>query len=324
MLNSSSYRVSIVYNKYCLTHRRRQERICKLRVLRMRIQVEEEEKSNIVCDPNARFRTIDGTCNNLRNPPWGAAFTPFTVIIPADFGDCISSLRLARSGNPLPNTRNISLRVHGRDTGSNPDSPILSYLAMNWGQFMDHDLSLAEAQGINCEEEEKNPECINIYIPEDDVAFRSRDIKFIELERDAPSKPASNCELSVRQVDNTITAPIDASNVYGSDDEIANSIRAPGGLMKTMKHPMGCPLKDLLPPQPPGEFCPSKDPNRPCLESGDERNNENQGESSQKLTQTLKIHSCKIKNDIILLAVPAKDWYIFGRMGSLRLPRNGS
>ena len=232
----------------------------------MGIQVEEEEVRNIKCDPNARFRTIDGTCNNLRNPLWGAAGTEFIRLVQPDFGDCISSLRLASSGNPLPNARNVSLLVHGRDSGSNrPDSPLLSYLAMNWGQFMDHDLSLAEAQGINCEEEEENVECINIHIPEGDEAFESRDIEFIELERDAPIDPASNCGLHVREVGNTITAYIDASNVYGSEDELANSIRAPGGLMKTMKHPMGCPLKDLLPPQPPEIFCPSKDPNSPLL-----------------------------------------------------------
>ena len=262
----------------------------------MGIQVEEGEVRNITCDPNARFRTIDGTCNNLRNPLWGAADTEFLRLLPSDYGDCISSLRAARSGNPLPNARNVSLLVHGRDSGSNrADSPLLSYLAMNWGQFMDHDLSLAEAQGIDCEEEEENPECINIHIPEGDEAFRSRYIDFIELERDAPSNPSSNCQLQVREHPNTITAYIDASNVYGSDDELAISIRAPGGLMKTMKHPMGCPLKDLLPPQPPEIFCPSKDPNRQCFLSGDERNNENQGESNQKQTQTLNIHSCKSK-----------------------------
>ena len=261
----------------------------------MGIQVEEEEEPNIECDPHAKFRTIDGTCNNLRNPLWGAAGTPFRRIVAPDFGDCISSLRLARSGNPMPNARTVSLTVHGRDSGSNPDSSILSYLAMNWGQFMDHDMTLAEAQGLDCEGlHNKNPECINIEIQPGDVAFESKDVTYIEVERDAPSKPASNCELTTREVDNTITSHIDASNVYGSDEELAQSLRAPGGLMKTMKHPKGCPFKNLLPAQSPHIFCPSKDPNRPCFQSGDERNNENPGESNQKQAQTLNIHSCKL------------------------------
>lgn len=39
------------------------------------------------CDPTARFRTIDATCNNLENPDWGATFTAFRRVAPPDYGD---------------------------------------------------------------------------------------------------------------------------------------------------------------------------------------------------------------------------------------------
>ena len=32
-----------------------------------------------------RFRSIDGTCNNLANPLWGASLTAFRRIKPAEY-----------------------------------------------------------------------------------------------------------------------------------------------------------------------------------------------------------------------------------------------
>jgi len=39
------------------------------------------------CDPSAKFRTIDGGCNNLIFPTWGQAHTANTRIIQADYSD---------------------------------------------------------------------------------------------------------------------------------------------------------------------------------------------------------------------------------------------
>lgn len=73
----------------------------------------------------------------------------------ADYGDGISTLRKSRSGNELPNTRKVSLVVHGNNADrSNPNSRILTHLTVNFGQFMDHDITLAEGQGLNCEPHE--------------------------------------------------------------------------------------------------------------------------------------------------------------------------
>ena len=34
------------------------------------------------CDSSAQFRTINGNCNNLKRPYWGAMSTPFSREIP--------------------------------------------------------------------------------------------------------------------------------------------------------------------------------------------------------------------------------------------------
>ena len=172
----------------------------------------------------------------------------------------------------------MSRFVHGSNANrTNPDSLTLSHLAMSWCQLVDHDVTLAEAQGLNCKTENHNPECINLNISSDDITFRSREVDFIELERDAPHKPAAKCKLIPREQSNSITAFLDASTVYGSSGEEEKSLRAPGGLMRVMKHPDGCRLGNLLPAAHDDVPCVSKDPNRPCFLAGDERVNENQG-----------------------------------------------
>lgn len=235
------------------------------------------------CDESAEFRSIDGTCNNLHSPFFGATNTEFARLLVPDYGDGVSTLRLAENGDPLPNARDVSRLVHGSNQdGQNPNSLTLSVLFMNVGQFLDHDISLAEAQGVDCEppESEENEECINIEIPHGDETFLSRDITFIEVEREAFLQPKTYCDLVPREQINIITTYLDASNVYGSSVDVANSVRDAGGLLKVTKHPQDCTLQDLLPPIEGNEGCITVDPFRPCMLSGDIRNNENQGLNS--------------------------------------------
>ena len=41
-------------------------------------------KKEIKCDHSSRFRTIEGSCNNLDNPYWGAFGVPFVREIEVD------------------------------------------------------------------------------------------------------------------------------------------------------------------------------------------------------------------------------------------------
>ena len=43
-------------------------------------------RNNDDCNPE-RFRSIDGSCNNLENSHWGAAMSPFRRLIPPQFAD---------------------------------------------------------------------------------------------------------------------------------------------------------------------------------------------------------------------------------------------
>lgn len=63
------------------------------------------------CDPNYPYRTIDGSCNNLRNPSWGQSMTQFNRLLPPEYSDGISEFRVSVNGQPLPPPRIISLEV---------------------------------------------------------------------------------------------------------------------------------------------------------------------------------------------------------------------
>lgn len=43
-------------------------------------------KNNIKCQ-KSRYRTINGTCNNLRNPTWGVTTNTYRRILPSKYGD---------------------------------------------------------------------------------------------------------------------------------------------------------------------------------------------------------------------------------------------
>jgi hypothetical protein len=135
-----------------------------------------------------------------------------------DYGDGISSM----AGATRPSTRVISNTVSAQ-TGSTPNSKGATDFLWQWGQFLDHDIDLTQTGGT----------AANIPVPANDTHFSSP----ILFNRSVGSG-------SPLQQTNSITAFIDASNVYGSDMTTANALRAfSGGRIKTTSTAQG----DLLP-----------------------------------------------------------------------------
>ena len=64
----------------------------------------------ITCNSTYKYRSYDGTCNNLVNPLIGAANVPYVRLLPPAYQDGVNSPRsLAVSGRLLPNPRSLSL-----------------------------------------------------------------------------------------------------------------------------------------------------------------------------------------------------------------------
>jgi hypothetical protein len=68
--------------------------------------------TNLICDPNNKYQSYDGSCNNLQNPSYGMSNLPFKRFLPLAYGDGFNSPRmLGVSGKPLPNVRLLSLAI---------------------------------------------------------------------------------------------------------------------------------------------------------------------------------------------------------------------
>ena len=176
------------------------------------------------------FRTFNGVSNNLQQPRYGSIFVSLIRMSPAAYGPDNS---LARQNAASP--RAIS-NVACHQPWAEFDARKLSDMVWQWGQFMDHDLDLTESQSP--------AEAAPIQVPIGDPIFDplSGGSTTISFNR---SLHAKTFRRAVRQQLNEITAWVDASNVYGSDQQRAASLRTfEDGMMRTTD---AGPFGDLLP-----------------------------------------------------------------------------
>ncbi len=207
------------------------------------------------------YRTINGQNNNLSNPAWGMENGNIIRVTPVNYKDGVSEIQ-----DDKPNARVISNKVF--DQAANTEDILnLSDFVWVFGQFLDHDLS--KVVGSN--------EPILVTVPEDDEWFLPG--ASIPLARSA-TIPGTGID-SPREYSNKITAFIDGSNVYGSNDATAHYLRTFNqGKLRTS-------TGDLLPWNTiTGEFNDPKDPDAPEMDNdthsgsklflaGDSRANEN-------------------------------------------------
>ncbi|RWS28959.1 peroxidasin-like protein [Leptotrombidium deliense] len=96
-----------------------------------------KEADFVHCDPYNKYRTADGSCNNLQHPHWGKSFSCFSRLLPPAYADGLSAPRVSLSGAPLPNPRIISALIH-RDLNY---PATYTHLTMQYGQFFAHDIA---------------------------------------------------------------------------------------------------------------------------------------------------------------------------------------
>ena len=168
-----------------------------------------------------QFRTIDGTANNLVGVNWGSAGSILNRSVPSAYADGVA----APAGANRESARAISNYICDQ-IESIPNDRNLSSMVWQWGQFLDHDIDLTET----AEPLEPFP----ILVPTGDAYFDPFGAggQTISLFRSAYqlNLPADQ----PREQINFITSWVDGSNVYGSDETTATSLRTlEGGLMKT-------------------------------------------------------------------------------------------
>ena len=186
------------------------------------------------CSRSAKFRSLDGTCNNLANSAWGSKDIGFLRFMAARYADGKNTPRggMKNSGSsnrapferqhsgqscptkanrPLPSPRDISRKLH---LDKSVPSRVHSALTMQVGQFLDHDITLSANTKTprNCCTARSSSNCFTYEAPIGDPTFRpSRCIHF--------TRSTVNCASPsrVREQQNAVTSFIDLSLVYGSD-----------------------------------------------------------------------------------------------------------
>lgn len=171
------------------------------------------------------FRPIGGVGNNLDNPDFNA--TPGSAelnLAPLNFAPGTAT-------DPIsgPNPRTISNVITGGtgaqgDTGQTTDPTASAWLYV-WGQFVDHDLGL-EATPLTTA-------AINITIPANDPAVPGGTV--IAMTR-AVRDPTSNT------IVNTVAGYLDLSQLYGSTQTVADSLRNADGSLKTSPDGQSLPI----------------------------------------------------------------------------------
>ena len=118
-------------------------------------------------------------------------------------------------------------------------SLLAAVIPPKWGQFLDHDIThtpvvkgTAES-GIKCcsddgsilvDKAQRHPECFPIELPANDRLYGRVGQRCMGFVRSTPA-PRTDCNFGPREQVNQVTAWIDGSNVYASDEGEAKKLR---------------------------------------------------------------------------------------------------
>jgi len=260
-----------------------------------------EARHAVSCEDSchSKYRTIDGTCNNLEHVLWGSANNLFSRMAPAHFASSYgapvgSDPKQLFNGFIMPDPREVSRTC--LMTSKVEDDSKMTQLLMTFGQFIDHDITLAlpssskaaYTTGELCSEVSYYAEpCFALKIKDDELDHKGK--HFISFVRDAGACTTTSgsafqadvAEGSIRENVNLITAYIDASQVYsphgGSaerlwDHNTGLMIMGPAIVKDSKATGANMPPTDI-----PGEHgsCIKRRSSKNCYITGDERGNEN-------------------------------------------------
>ncbi|XP_071446700.1 peroxidasin homolog [Hetaerina americana] len=189
---------------------------------------------------HGKYRTADGTCNNLIHPMWGASLIGFRRLLKPAYENGFNlpigwTKSIKYFGHHKPSTRLVSTQLISTKEVT-PDSHY-THMLMQWGQFLDHDIDHAIPslsgesfeEGVDCKKScEYASPCYPIEIPPNDPRVKHRRcIDFIRSSAVCGSGHTSVLfdKVLPREQINQLTSYIDASQVYGFTEDLAEDLR---------------------------------------------------------------------------------------------------
>lgn len=186
-----------------------------------------------------RYRTMDGTCNNLQNPSWGGSLTGFRRLLQPTYENGLSSpigwtKGKLYHGFAKPSARLVSTTVIATETITQDEH--ITHMVMQWGQFLDHDIDHAipsvsseSWDGIDCKKScDYAAPCYPIEVPPNDERVTNR--RCIDLVRSSAICGSGMTSvffdaIQPREQINQLTSYIDASQVYGYSNQVSRDLR---------------------------------------------------------------------------------------------------
>ncbi len=175
-------------------------------------------------DKDVTYRNIDGSNYNVNNPEMNTIDTPLLRLTNAAYSDGISAM----AGTARLSPREISnIMLTQSKLVTNPKNA--SDFLWQWGQFLDHDVDITEGA--------VPAETADIPVPPGDTFFDPNNLGDVVMSfnRSYYDEHSGTGTDKPRQQNNEITGWIDASNVYGSDEDRAAALRTLDGtgMLKT-------------------------------------------------------------------------------------------
>lgn len=180
------------------------------------------------CDARAKYRTVDGTCNNLRRPWWGSVNTAHVRLMEPYYEDGVSEYRRSQAdGTELPSARLLS-RIFLPDANV---SDIHTRMYLQFSQLVAHDVTLnpQESSGPKCCSDSGDAvrslsgNCHPIVVPTNDDFYSQYGRRCLEYKQ---SEGVANCSVGALQPIVRSTHFIDVSFMYGSLPEKVSELRS--------------------------------------------------------------------------------------------------
>ena len=189
---------------------------------------------------SADYRSTDGTCNNVDYPLRGASNTAFRRLLPAEYEDGIyvpiganQTINGDPFAGPWPSLRLISQRIIRDTIITNPGFSMFftvfgQAIALDYTRFGEYQTSQC---ALSCNNITENLAfCIPISVEADDPTYGNASVnqgRCLIVRRAIGScmTPLASTVTVARQQINQITHYLDASGIYGNNDEEAMGLR---------------------------------------------------------------------------------------------------
>ncbi|XP_070162452.1 salivary peroxidase/catechol oxidase isoform X1 [Polyergus mexicanus] len=183
---------------------------------------------SVECDEMSKYRSIDGTCNNIENPSWGSAMTAYTRVLFSQYFDGIQEPRhVGQTKKPLPSPRLVSAAL---STANDQSDASRTLAVMEWSQFIAHDMahtavrkmvstgkpiSCCQPDGDTLSPRHIHPDCSPISVPERDPVYGEHYVRCMNYVRSLPVL-RSDCTFGPVEQMNQVSHFLDGSTIYGS------------------------------------------------------------------------------------------------------------